>query len=74
MSGTSSGGSLMYVWAVSYIEDNDIKPTVNVFKYKEAATSCYEEMAKKHNHVSLDKCPVYRHFYVVDDTQQIYLR
>lgn len=64
----------MYVWAVSYLEENSIKPTVSIFKHKEAATMCYEKMSKKHNHVSLDKCPVYKDFYVVDDTQQIYLR
>lgn len=64
----------MYVWIVSYFDENDTKSTVASFKHKEAAITCFEEISKKHSNVSIDKCPVYKDFYVVDNTQEIYLR
>lgn len=54
----------MEIWIVAYYDDNDKEATVTAFSNEEAANLCYETFTESHNHVSLDKVPLYSTFTV----------
>ena len=52
----------MTVWIVSYFDHNDNEPTVSCFKEEEPARQCFEYFKTIHEHVAIDKIPVYNKF------------
>ena len=64
----------MYVWAVTYVDKMEDRTVVTLFKKKESAQRCYEALKDLYPDISMNKCPVYKDFYVTYESQQIYLR
>lgn len=64
----------MYMWVVTCVDRMEDKPVVTLFKKKGPAQRCYEALKEFHPNVYIDKCTVYKDFYVADESQQIYLR
>ena len=64
----------MYVWAVTYVDKIEDEPVVTLFKKKEPAQRCYEALKDLYPDISMNKCPVYKDYYVTYESQQIYLR
>lgn len=50
------------IWIVSYMNANDISPTITAFSNEDAAYGCYKYFSKYHNCCWINKLPVYSHF------------
>jgi len=50
------------IWIVTYYDKGDPEATVAAFDNEQAADTYRAYLKNKHQHVSMDKCPVYSEF------------
>ena len=50
------------IWIVSYFDDGDNEATVTAFDNNKAAYDYFAWANSKHQHASMDECPVYSEF------------
>ena len=55
---------MKYMYVVSWYDNGDFYPTITVFNNQESAKKCLSYFEKIHNHICIDKCPIYTHFLV----------
>lgn len=61
----------MYVWVVSYCDDNDTEPTTSVFRYKHVAASCFRAyVGAGHQRVAMQERLIYSTL-LIDNTKSI---